>query len=207
MTPTECLRLALRTESKPPLSSDPDDARILHALTGMGTEVGEMLDACKKVIWYEHPMNVQNLVEESGDLLWYIGLLIDALHLDPEPLFAAQIDVQDTRPLLDRADPDADRALRHAFQIHQHVSWLLHAKGKDAVKEAFLFTATLRISAIVQNLKGLLLRYERTLDDAMNANIPKLEARYTKQQFDRVQALSRDLDREAVALAEGMLLK
>jgi len=54
-------------------------ARLLHASMGLTTESGEFSDQLKKHLFYGTDLDEVNLVEELGDLLWYIGVAIDAL--------------------------------------------------------------------------------------------------------------------------------
>ena len=44
----------------------------IHMLMGMTTEVGELTDAYKKHIFYPKPLDVVNVKEEIGDLMWYV---------------------------------------------------------------------------------------------------------------------------------------
>ncbi len=53
--------------------------RLLHAFIGLETEVGEILDALKKHIFYGKELDVVNLAEELGDLDWYKAIATDAL--------------------------------------------------------------------------------------------------------------------------------
>lgn len=58
------------------------DSRVLHAVIGIATESGELMEALyKKLALYEDVDNV-NLAEEVGDLNWYEAILIDALDAD-----------------------------------------------------------------------------------------------------------------------------
>jgi NTP pyrophosphatase (non-canonical NTP hydrolase) len=52
----------------------PESIRLLHAMLGLCTEVGEFADALKKYFIYGKPIDKVNLSEESGDLLWYLAL-------------------------------------------------------------------------------------------------------------------------------------
>ena len=61
---------AIRTES--PNFFQPN-VRILHAAIGCVTESGELLDALKKQIFYGRELDVVNVKEEAGDILWYEG--------------------------------------------------------------------------------------------------------------------------------------
>lgn len=51
-----------------------EEAEIYHAIIGISTEAGEALDAVKKAMIYGRELNLVNLDEEIGDLLWYITL-------------------------------------------------------------------------------------------------------------------------------------
>ena len=53
--------------------------RIFHAVLGMASEAGEAVDAVKKHLFYGKPLDKVNLVEEAGDMLWYLGILSLAL--------------------------------------------------------------------------------------------------------------------------------
>lgn len=52
--------------------------RELHAVIGLATEAGEMLDALKKAIFYGKPLDRTNLIEEDGDVCWYRAVLADS---------------------------------------------------------------------------------------------------------------------------------
>lgn len=54
-------------------------ARMLHAVLGMVTEVAELADMIKKFIFYNKPFDKVNAKEECGDASWYIGLAIDEM--------------------------------------------------------------------------------------------------------------------------------
>lgn len=94
MNPQEYLEGVLKTESLDieAISSrltDPGTIRLLHAVVGVGTEAGELLDQLKKHAWYGKELDRDNLLEEFGDLLWYIGVGLDALGHTFEEAMAA----------------------------------------------------------------------------------------------------------------------
>lgn len=73
---------ALRTESTlNPLSTtyEENTARLLHAAIGLVTESGEFIDALKKFLFYGRPLDLVNLKEELGDILWYVAVAMSAL--------------------------------------------------------------------------------------------------------------------------------
>lgn len=76
---------ALRTE---PQAYYPDriNMRALHAYMGLTTEVGELVDTFKKHIFYGKEIDHENLVEEMGDLFWYIALMVSHLGVSFEEI-------------------------------------------------------------------------------------------------------------------------
>lgn len=58
--------------------------RLVHASMGMQTETAEFTDALKKSLFYGKPLDVTNLKEELGDLLWYVAIAMDELDTDFE---------------------------------------------------------------------------------------------------------------------------
>jgi NTP pyrophosphatase (non-canonical NTP hydrolase) len=57
----------------------PEAMRILHAAMGLCTETGELMDALKKHIFYGKTLDRVNLLEEGGDVCWYLLVLSDCL--------------------------------------------------------------------------------------------------------------------------------
>lgn len=65
---------------------------LLHALLGLSGEVGELVDPVKKSMFYGKPLDVENIKEEAGDILWYIaGPLCSALGCTLEDLARANV--------------------------------------------------------------------------------------------------------------------
>lgn len=93
MTPTEYIKLVKRTEStKDPVQSEFGvNSRILHACMGAVTETGELLDACKKSMFYGKQLDKVNLAEEIGDVFWYAAILCDELGVTFEEVFEVNI--------------------------------------------------------------------------------------------------------------------
>lgn len=76
MSPEEYMKQAPRTES---LNYYPQNHRLEHAIDGLATEAGELLDAMKKAKYYGKELDLTNLKEEGGDMLWYLALMFDEL--------------------------------------------------------------------------------------------------------------------------------
>jgi len=81
MNQSKFIKDAIRTESPNFYQPNP---RILHAAIGLVTESGELIDAIKKQTFYGKELDVVNIKEEAGDLLWYLAILFDELGTDFE---------------------------------------------------------------------------------------------------------------------------
>lgn len=73
------LSLCTRTESQRYVELNKRESRLLHAGMGLVTEAGEFLDALKKCYFYGKEVDLVNLREELGDILWYMAIAMDAL--------------------------------------------------------------------------------------------------------------------------------
>jgi NTP pyrophosphatase (non-canonical NTP hydrolase) len=69
----------------------PQTAHLLHMAVGIAGEAGELLDAVKKAAVYGKPLDHDNVVEELGDLEFYMAGLRDALALDRSTTLAANV--------------------------------------------------------------------------------------------------------------------
>lgn len=48
---------------------------LLHAAMGVVTESGEVMDMLKKHFFYGKELDITNLLEESGDIFWYVAII------------------------------------------------------------------------------------------------------------------------------------
>ena len=58
--------------------------RILHSIIGLMGEVGEMASAFERHVYYGHELDVVNLKEELGDLMWRVAQQCNALGITIE---------------------------------------------------------------------------------------------------------------------------
>ena len=96
MDSQEYKKLATKTEANDFNSikerlNDDGMIRILHGAMGLNTEAGELMDALKKHIFYNKPLDKSNLFEELGDLFWYMALICDELGFDFETIMEKNI--------------------------------------------------------------------------------------------------------------------
>ena len=58
-----------------------EQAHLIHMVLGISGEAGELLDAIKKSVIYNKPLDLDNVVEELGDLEFYMEGLRQGLGL------------------------------------------------------------------------------------------------------------------------------
>lgn len=89
MTPmnlTDYQAVALRTAK--PLSFE---MNLMHAGLGLSSEAGEIASAIKAHTIYGKELDIINVIEEAGDILWFLTLLCNTLGLTLEEVAAANI--------------------------------------------------------------------------------------------------------------------
>ena len=62
---------------------------LLHATIGISGEAGEVLDTVKKHVFYIQELNLGNLIEEMGDIEFYMELLRQTLGISRETVLEA----------------------------------------------------------------------------------------------------------------------
>lgn len=96
MTPEEYKVAALRTEFMPDIvhrdgAVDHALGRLLHGVIGACTEVGELQDQVKKHWIYGKTLDRTNILEEIGDICWYLNIALDAYGLSWSDCFERNI--------------------------------------------------------------------------------------------------------------------
>ena len=86
MEVNEYQKLALRTANKG------GDALIVNSALGLCGESGEVADHVKKSFFQGHVLCKEQLVEELGDVAWYIATMAHALETDLETVLQKNID-------------------------------------------------------------------------------------------------------------------
>ena len=68
-----------------------DEAHLMHMAIGISGEAGELLDAVKKQVIYRKPLDMENVIEELGDLEFYMEGVRQAVGLTREQCLEANI--------------------------------------------------------------------------------------------------------------------
>ena len=87
MTANEYQVLAMKT-----LNKDLDEREVLiNGVMGLCGESGEVIDLVKKHISQGHPINKDKIIEELGDVMWYIAELATILDVKMEDIMKYNI--------------------------------------------------------------------------------------------------------------------
>ena len=66
---------------------DVEFVRLLHAIIGITTEAGELVEAL-----LEQKLDKVNVMEELGDVMWYVAIACHTLDIDPTEMLQINID-------------------------------------------------------------------------------------------------------------------
>ena len=69
----------------------PQETHLWHMATGVAGEGGELLDAIKKHVIYRKPLDRENVIEELGDLEFYMCAIREELGISREEVLDANI--------------------------------------------------------------------------------------------------------------------
>lgn len=67
------------------------NAHLIHMVLGISGESGELLDAVKKSVIYNKPLDRENVIEELGDIEFYLEGLRQGLGITREETIGANI--------------------------------------------------------------------------------------------------------------------
>ncbi len=98
MNPNDYQKLAMRTKCPQPEFEakgfnpfDENNGQILHGALGISGEGGEIWTNIQRWGWYGKPLDIGNIKEELGDLVWYVAEMCDALGLRLSDVMEANI--------------------------------------------------------------------------------------------------------------------
>jgi len=94
MNINEYLNASERTEKKFTSGEflNNDQMELLHGVMGLVTESGELMDVVKKNLIYNKDVDLVNVREELGDIMWYWALVCRLYGWSPEEVMRINID-------------------------------------------------------------------------------------------------------------------
>lgn len=182
------LPLARRTEKL--LDTSPGSTTAAwraHHIMGFFGEAGEFIDALKRQYIYGKPLDLVNLVEEAGDMCWYLAGLMNNSGTLATTVGKMSEGIEYG---FDSGWEDATEKLVYLFSgVAARVCGTVFI-DPTIVGEAFLIIDA-ALKAFVSS--------EASANQAMYLNIEKLKKRYPDKYTDQ-SALIRDLDAERATL-------
>ena len=81
-------KLAMRTAK----DMGSDKMNLIHAAMGLSSDAGEFVDCIKKHVIYGKPLDLENAIEELGDVMWFIALAASQLRVSFNQIMQHNID-------------------------------------------------------------------------------------------------------------------
>jgi NTP pyrophosphatase (non-canonical NTP hydrolase) len=84
MTHEELVKALVKPAEQLQKEITPACLNLIHMIMGVSGETGELLDAIKKHVIYRKPLNMPNIIEELGDIEFYLEGLRQQLGVSRE---------------------------------------------------------------------------------------------------------------------------
>ena len=111
----------------------PEQANLCHMSTGIGGEAGEVEDVIKKHVIYQKPLDVENVKEELGDLLFYMSNLMQSVGLSFEEVLQHNVDKLSVR--YSSGKYSNAQAQERADKVSELIEKLILSTTKKSVNE------------------------------------------------------------------------
>lgn len=86
-------QLARRTlADRPGFALSDQEAMLVWNAVGLTGEAGEVADVVKKTVFHRHPLDLEKLKKEIGDVLWYAAGLCSTLGISLSDVMQTNID-------------------------------------------------------------------------------------------------------------------
>lgn len=91
MTHPELVKALVKSGSKIQSELSGEDCHLIHMIMGICGETGELLDAVKKQVIYRKSLDRENVIEELGDIEFYLEGFRQALGVSREECLEGNI--------------------------------------------------------------------------------------------------------------------
>jgi hypothetical protein len=175
--------------------SEVRNIRLIHASAGVSSEISELVELASS----EDVLDRVNLMEECGDILWYVGIAADALGATDRicqraDFVSGLIDLPDNELVNEIFKTQAALSVRAGNIADLAIKkFVFYGKPFDAELLIKEFSAVHSLVDYLLTMAGL------TLEQARERNIAKLKKRYGAK-FTEAAALNRDLGSERKVL-------
>lgn len=159
-----------------------------HAGFGLMTEVGEILDTYKRHQFYKTLLDTKNLIEEVGDVLWYISVGYHSLGKEM-PISPSTI------PGVVKREEEWGRnkllaKLTHHVANFFSIIMLYPETWQEEQLDYDLDRIYIYLALYTKQELGV------DIEEAAKANLEKLAKRYPEKTFSTERALNRDKENE-----------
>ncbi len=155
---------------------------IEHCMDGIYTELGELLDTYKRHRYYKTELDVVNLKEEVGDVLWYVNNIFWLRGIQFFGFLQGTLD---------------EDGIVHSYLIEYPYNGTENQKIRHVIELGRMFyrdTTSMRVALMC--LIKLSEDLGVSIKDACTANRLKLEKRYKDKVFNAEHAINRDVVEE-----------
>lgn len=154
-----------------------------HAACGLVTEVGEIIDQYKRHWFYKKDLDVKNLVEEVGDVLWYLAIGYYALGIEIIKDPAADME--------EVTAPSLDMTLAKLVRYSSNIFSVAFAYPNEAMESNLDYD----LRQLLYFLHFFSKEHDFTIVEAATANARKLAKRYPNG-FSSFHAINRNKENE-----------
>jgi len=92
MDATEFQAASVATMNQQTRDLQPWEYQLLNASAGLAGESGEFLDLVKKIVFHDKPVNLTKVIEELGDVQFYMAFICHTLRLDLSDIMARNVE-------------------------------------------------------------------------------------------------------------------
>jgi NTP pyrophosphatase (non-canonical NTP hydrolase) len=165
---------------------------VAHLTLGIQSEIGELADQFKKNIGYNKELNVINIKEELGDMLFFIHRGIDELELPARKIHKKFLEEkkEDIKELDVNNYPETIAVLSYVTVAFQQA---VSADELDAMCNA--------LGELLVIIEHIGKHFNLTMEEIAAKNIAKLYVRYPDK-FADDKAMIRDIEAEIKVLSE-----
>ena len=193
----------LRTESPYTFTTTNElvSPRLLHGVIGLVTETGELLDAIKKSLFYSKPLDKTNLIEELGDLLWYISLILKDCDITYDSVMKVKYCTRRNEMVNHNIDYYLTRIIKLDLTVKDLLDLITPESFYFGNKNELVSDIEIELRYILCAIYDLAIALDTTIEQVMTININKLKLRYPDK-FNSDQAINRDVDSERELLEQ-----
>lgn len=173
---TEYLQDVERTWNKQSPERD-----VKHINLGLLDEIGELASAFKKEIGYNKEIDKVNVLEECGDLLYFVTKYITIIPTDKVSLegFEDMLDCKVKKPIA-----------MDVYEVYMTLNYQIHSLIYNSSVRDLSF-----VLYIIKNIEAILQIFDYNLEQCIERNVAKREARFPKG-YTQEKAIERDLNNE-----------